>query len=110
MTRSFPVWTEDSVETLRGCFEATDWDAFFDSCTDLDMLNDTVTSYIMFCQDTVIKSKTVRIYPNNKPWISKDLKHCLNEKKAAFLKGDKQRVKELEREFYVKLKKSHIKI
>jgi hypothetical protein len=54
---------------------------------------------VQFCEDTVIPSKEVRIFSNNKPWITKDLKHCLNEKKAAFLKGDEQKVRELEKEF-----------
>ena len=34
-------------------------------------------------------TKTVKIYPNNKPWISKSLKATLNEKKKAFQSGDK---------------------
>jgi hypothetical protein len=36
----------------------------------------------------VIPTKTVKIYPNNKPWISGSLKATLNEKKRAFQTGD----------------------
>jgi hypothetical protein len=46
-----------------------------------------------------VTTKEVRFFSNNKPWITKDLKQCLNEKKAAFLRGDEQKVRELEKEF-----------
>ena len=80
--------TPDNAETLRGCFEATDWNVFFDGCeSDQDTLTDTIISYIIFCEESVIPTKEVRIYPNNKPWIGKDLKQCLNEKRLHFCRG-----------------------
>jgi hypothetical protein len=42
-TRRVKQWTHDSAETLRGCFENTDWDAFFDDETDYDRLTDAIT-------------------------------------------------------------------
>ena len=36
----------------------------------------------------VIQTKTFRLFPNNKSWITKELKGILNEKKHAFLNGD----------------------
>ena len=84
-------WTPDSTETIRGCFEATDWNVFFDSCqSDQDALTDTITSYIILCEDPSIPTKEVCIYPNNKLWIGKDLKQCLNEKKIAFLQKNRK--------------------
>ena len=88
-----------SIEELRGCFEATNWDVFTDNCSDPDELVDTVTSYVKFCEETVIKTKSVHVYPNNKPWVTKDLKVHLNQKKLAFLKGKKEEYKEKEKEF-----------
>lgn len=43
-----------------------------------------VTSYISFCVDNIIPSKTVSIYPNNKPCITNELKEILNKKKRIF--------------------------
>lgn len=97
-------WDADSTETLRGCFEATDWDVFFENETDYDKLTDSITSYIQFCEENVVKTKEVKMYANNKPWITKELKACLNEKKIAFLKGDKHKVRDLEKEFQKKVK------
>ena len=82
-----------SIEELRCCFEATNWDVFTDNCTDPDELVDMVTSYVKFCEETVIKTKSVHVYPNNKPCVTKDLKVRLNQKKLAFLKGKKRSIK-----------------
>ncbi len=62
---------------LQECFECTDWDLFKNTCSDLDVLTDTVSSYISFCENMVIPCKTCVIFPNNKPWISKSLKYLL---------------------------------
>ena len=97
-SRVIRCWDNNTTETLAGCFEATDWDVFFDE-TDNDQVTDAITSYVRFCEDNVVQTKEVKIYPNNKPWVTKDLKQCLNEKKAAFLSGDRQKVKELDKEF-----------
>ena len=98
-TQQIKLWTKDSIETLRNCFETTDWDVFFDSCeSDQDELSDTITSYVLWCE-RVVPTKEVRIYPNNKPWLSKELKHFLNEKKLAFIQGDMQKVREMEKDF-----------
>ena len=40
-----------------------------------------VSGYISFCEDIIIPQKTIKLFPNNKPWISKSLKAILNEKK-----------------------------
>lgn len=95
------VWTEDAVEKLKGCFEATKWDLFLNdqNCqNNSELLNDTVTSYINFCVDSAIKTKEVTISPNNKQWVNKELKYHLILKKKAFLQNNTQKVKELNNE------------
>ena len=47
-----------------------------------------------FCEETVIKTKSVHVYPNNTPWVTKDLKVHLNQKKLAFMKGKKEEYQE----------------
>ena len=98
-TQTIMAWTADSIESLKGCFDLTDWDVFFEECNgDLNLLYDTICSYITYCADSVIPTKQIKIFANNKPWITKDLKTCLNLKKIAFIQGDQQRVKELKKE------------
>ena len=71
------------MESLRGCFDCTDWDVLYDDCADLDSNVDVCSGYISFCVDNIVPTKTVKIYPNNKPWVTKDVKSLLNRKKAA---------------------------
>ena len=97
-TKSCQLWTHDSIEELRGCFEATNWDVFTDNCSDPGELVDTVTSYVKFCEETVIKTKSVYVHPNNKPRATKDLTVHPNQNKLAFLKGRRE-YKEKEKDF-----------
>ena len=80
------IWDKNSSEALKGCFERTDWQVFFDGCDSSDHLTDTYTFYIQFCEDTVIESRCVRIFHNNKPWINKELKQVLTGKKDSLSK------------------------
>lgn len=67
-TRTVRRWTSESEEALRDCFETTAWDDFCDSFgEDLDGLTDFITEYIHFFQDIVAPTRTVKIFPNNKP-------------------------------------------
>jgi hypothetical protein len=101
-------WSHDSQEALRGCFESTDWQMFYDSCSDHEELSGTVTDYIRFCEDCVVNQKTVKVFPNNKPWVTKDLKSCLVEKKYAFMCGDHSKVQEMNKEFRSKAWKAKL--
>ena len=72
---------DSACEALKGCFDCTDWDVLTDSCDSFDEQVFTISSYVNFCEDLVSTSKNVRCYPNNKPWLTKDLKIIINEKK-----------------------------
>ena len=97
--RVIDVLDENGIERLSGCLECTDWQVFIDSCECLDELNDHVTSYIHFCEEMCTEKKTVKCYGNNKPWITKELKSLLKEKKRAFNARDK-----------IQMKNAHLKV
>ena len=80
-------WTNDNIETLRGCFECTDWDVFFGNNT-IDEATEAVSNYIKFCENLVLPEVRHKIYPNNKPWITKDIRSLLERKHKAFRDGD----------------------
>ncbi len=89
------------MANIRDCFESTDWDLFFNDfncCNDHELLNDTITSYIIFVQRLWFKLKNVSAFPNNTPWINKHLKQSLNKKKIVFLRNETHKVKELNKE------------
>ncbi len=65
---------------LQGCFECSLWETF--DCPDMDTHTIVVSDYIKFCVESVIPTKTYKMFPNNKPWVSKKLKQLLNKKVA----------------------------
>ncbi|MBN3320364.1 COX7C oxidase, partial [Atractosteus spatula] len=67
---------------------------------------DCVTDYINFCVDNTIPTKDLHCFPNNKPWITSDLKALLNDKKRHFRREDKEEVKRVQRELKQKLRES----
>ncbi|PIK47650.1 hypothetical protein BSL78_15480 [Apostichopus japonicus] len=109
LERSKPIektqlsWNKEAVDQLRGCFECTDWNVFDDP--NLQDTTTTVTEYINFCADLIIPKKSFRIFPNSKPWLSKELKSLVYEKKAAFSSGDFDLVKTKQREIKKEVKR-----
>ena len=82
-------WDDDAViETLQACYECTDWEVLMQD-NSLEEAADVVTDYIHFCEAMIVPTKTVKVFSNNKPWITKALKSTLNEKKIAFFSGNK---------------------
>lgn len=61
-------------ESEKESFESTDWHLFYDAWSDLRKLTDIITYYIKVFEDTVITAMTVKVWGNNKLWLSKDLK------------------------------------
>ena len=78
VNKTIHVWNEKTSETLRLCFELTDWDWFFND-SGFNPLTDVITSYISFCEDIVTPAKQITIHPNNNPWVTKNMKMCLGK-------------------------------
>ncbi|KAI2649597.1 RNA-directed DNA polymerase from mobile element jockey [Labeo rohita] len=100
-------WTEEANETLQGCFEVTDWQALCEPHgQDIDGITECITGYINFCVDTIVPVRTVNCYPNNKPWVTKDIKAILNRKKKAFRDGNKVEVRAIQRDLRIKIREA----
>ena len=56
-------WTVNAVETLRGCYECTDWGVLKKAATDIHEYTETVSDYITFCEGLCIPTKTIASYP-----------------------------------------------
>ena len=82
----------------------TYWEVFTQDNPDINTASDSVTDYIKFCTETVIPKKTVKCFPNNKPYITKEIKDCIHRKKLAFARRDRQEVKRVQKELNIKLR------
>ncbi|CAG5929491.1 unnamed protein product [Menidia menidia] len=92
--RTSKQWSSEAVEDLQACLETTDWDVFRTATTSLDEYTGTVTSYISFCEDCCIQSRTRVSYNNDKPWFSPKIRQLRLQKEEAFRSGDRDRFKE----------------
>lgn len=64
MEKQIQVLDEDSVETLKGCFDCTSWSVFEDSSVNLDEMTEVISNYIDLCVGAVIPTKTSRAAHN----------------------------------------------
>ncbi len=55
---------------------------------DIEAYSDTVTCFIRKCVEDVVPTKTIRIYPNQKPWINSDVLAALSARTSAFKSGN----------------------
>ena len=90
---------------LRACFDCTCWDVLYDECCDLDTNVDVCTSYINFCTDMLIPSKSVTIFSNNKPWVTKEVKEVINRKKRS-LSNNRVELKAIQNELNCKIREA----
>ncbi len=90
------LWIKASAKCInvnvKACFNLTDWSVFEAAATDLDELTETVTSYISFCEDMCIPTRTHLTYNNDKPWFTVKLRQLRQAKEDAYRKGDKGRI------------------
>ncbi len=82
-------WTNETEWVLQACLDLTDWSVFEAAANDLDELTETVTSYISFCEDMCIPTRTHLTYNNDKPWFTAKLRQLRQAKEDAYRKGDK---------------------
>ncbi|KAK3521255.1 hypothetical protein QTP70_001547 [Hemibagrus guttatus] len=94
VVRTSKKWTSEAVGDLQGCLDCTDWDVFRSTTNSLDEYTDTVSSYIYFCEDSIIPTCTRVSYNNDKPWFTAKLRRLRSEKEAAFRIGNKEKYKE----------------
>ena len=88
-TKMVRKWTGSNVDALRSCFECTD---------SLEEATDTVSGYVKFWQDLIVEEKAVKLYPNNKPWLTKEMRELLKRKRTAYKNGDLQQKRSLQRQ------------
>ncbi|KAI3367057.1 hypothetical protein L3Q82_009688 [Scortum barcoo] len=91
-------WSEEAEEALKDCFNTTLWDVFSDAHgEDIDSLTHCLTDYINFCVENTVPTRTVQSFSNSKPWITPDIKALLKEKRRAFVSGNKEELKSVQR-------------
>ncbi len=81
--RTVKRWTNEAEQDLKTCFDLTDWSVFEATDTDLDELTETVTSYISFCEDICIPTRTFLSLNNDKIWYNQARNRLTKEIRVA---------------------------
>lgn len=81
-TKTVKTWPEGASHQLQDCFERTNWDIF--EHQDLEEHTTIVLCYIKNCMDTVTVDKCIWVYPNQKPWMTKEVQSLLRDRNTAF--------------------------
>ncbi|XP_078000927.1 uncharacterized protein LOC144453491 [Glandiceps talaboti] len=110
-TISIQHWTPDVIQDLRESLQCTNWDMFVNTITSVNELVETIGAYINFCIETVVPTKIVKIFPNNKQWITTKVKELINRKKGIFALKNKDQLREVQKEIkrVIKIEKEKYK-
>ena len=84
VTRSIKKWSDETDAKLQDCFASTDCNMFRDSSNGIDEYSTSVTGFINKCIEDVVPTVTVRTFPNQKPWITGNIRTELKGRAAAF--------------------------
>ncbi|KAK2868546.1 hypothetical protein Q7C36_000417 [Tachysurus vachellii] len=93
--RTIKVWLAEANFILKEKFLHTDWSTFAsqttsDTHTDIDCYTSSVLDYINTTIDSVTTQKQIITYPNQKPWMNKEVRLLLKARTTSFRTGDVQ--------------------
>ena len=72
---------------------------------DTKLSKNRVFSYINYCVDSIVPFKEIRLYPNNKPWVTREIKEAIDKKKLAFKSKNRQQLLSAEKDLKYTIKK-----
>jgi len=93
--RTVKIWLEDADSSLQHQFQHTDWSEFAaqattDSRINIDTYTNSVLEHINRCVGRVTTHKNIKIFPNQKPWMNREVRLLLKARDAAFRSGDRE--------------------
>ncbi|XP_072114689.1 uncharacterized protein [Mobula birostris] len=71
-----------------------------DSAANLDEYASAVTDFIWKCTENCVSRKTIRVFPNRKPWMNYEVQSLLKARAATFRSGDTSRYMESRRDLW----------
>lgn len=93
--KTVKVWPAGVDSVLQERFKDTDWSSFASAATEgshvnIDSYTYSVLDYINSTIDSVTTEKQITTYPNQKPWMNRDVRLLLKARDNAFRSGDTQ--------------------
>ncbi|KAK3539731.1 hypothetical protein QTP70_012878 [Hemibagrus guttatus] len=85
--REVACWTDQSVAALQDALDDADWDMFRRSSDDINMFMEVVVGFIGKLADDTVQKTTIRMFPNQKPWVDKTIHDALRSRTTAYNAG-----------------------
>ncbi len=86
-TKTIKTWPEGALFQLQDCFARTRWGLF--KHQDVAEYTQTVLFYIASCTDIVTEEKYIRVFPNQKPWMTPEVHTLLRARDMALKSGER---------------------
>jgi hypothetical protein len=84
VTQPIKKWSDEADAKLQDCFAITDWNMSPDSSNCIEEHTTSVTGFINNCIEDGVPTVTVHTYPNQKPWITGNIRTELKGRAATF--------------------------
>jgi hypothetical protein len=84
VTHLIRKWSDDTDARLLDCFANTDWNMFRDSSNCIEEYTTSVTGFMNKCIDDFVPTVTVRTHPNQKQWITGNIRTKQKARSANF--------------------------
>ncbi|KAK0148827.1 hypothetical protein N1851_010774 [Merluccius polli] len=93
--RIVKIWPEGAEAKLQECFKNHDWskhssEATLDSHIDITLYTSSVLDYMRSSTDSVTTLKRITTFPNQKPWMNREVRALLKARDIAFRSGDRR--------------------
>ncbi|KAK1784264.1 hypothetical protein P4O66_003712, partial [Electrophorus voltai] len=85
--REVAHWTDQSVAALQDALDDADWNMFRRSTDDVSKYTEAVVGFIGKLVDDTISKATIKMFPNQTPWVDKTICEDLNSRTAAYNMG-----------------------
>lgn len=86
--REVACWTDKLVAALQDALDDADWDMFRNSSDDdVSVFTEAVVGFIGKLAEDTVEKKTIRTFPNQKPWVDKTIRDALRSRTTAYNMG-----------------------
>ncbi|KAK0152895.1 RNA-directed DNA polymerase from mobile element jockey [Merluccius polli] len=93
--RIVKIWPEGAEAKLQECFKNHEWskhssEATLDSHMDITLYTSSVLDYMRSSTDSVTTLKRITTFPNQMPWMNREVRALLKASDIAFRSGDRR--------------------
>ncbi|KAG5263395.1 hypothetical protein AALO_G00264390, partial [Alosa alosa] len=87
VTKEVKRWTDQSEARLQDALSNVDWEMFKTNSADINEFTEVSLSYINMLTDSIIPTVKIRSFPNQKPWVDREVRTALKTRAMTYNAG-----------------------